>query len=652
MARDNVIPDDQQQKTNNYNMGRRAVVVSCVFPPEPVVSAQTSAQIASALRANGHTVRVVTNFPNRPAGKLFPGVRRKFAQRESTPDGIEIVRCFSTLSPESTIRSRMMENLSFGLTSGWQVLTGKKPDVIYANTWPIVATGILFLIAWLRRIPIVLSVQDVYPEVLIVQRRTTENSLLARLMRWVDGVIARRSAHVIVISKGFAEIYRQQRRVPPDLLSLIPNWIDGNQIDISIDGSAYRQALGIDETDFLLVYGGNVGVAAGVEVVIEALQLLAGESTPRLIIAGAGSQLAMCQQLAAKLSGNPVHFHTPWLVSETTEVLRSADLLVLPTRREQSLASAPSKLLSYMLAGRPILAAAVPDSDLAELITRAECGWVVEPDRPDLWAEQIKKIMQLNRFELQRRGNNGRNYVLQHYAKDACLPLVTELLQKAASQNVPCAPLFSMTPTIICREMTPDDIPTVVKVHIESFTGFFLTFLGPAFLHELYSAILADQDGISFVASGENGVVGFVAGTAQPAGFYRRLLQQRWWRFAVASAMPVLKRPAIVPRLLRAFSMPKQVTHQAKRGTLMSIAVLPGCQGAGVGRALVLAFLDAAAQRGLHQVDLTTDQDNNTAANRFYQNMGFVRTQTYLTPEGRAMNEYVIDLSSLPAQIA
>jgi colanic acid biosynthesis glycosyl transferase WcaI len=405
------------------------LIVSAIYPPEPVVSAQTSAQIAIALRATGHAVRVVTNFPNRPAGKLFPGVRRKFAQRESTPDGIEIVRCFSTLSPESTIRSRMAENLSFGLTSGWQVLTGSKPDVIYANTWPIVATGILYLIAWLRRIPVVLSVQDVYPEVLIVQQRTMENSRLARLMRWIDGVIARRSAHVVVISQRFAEIYRQQRRVPPDRLSLIPNWIDGSQIDVGVDGSAYRQKLGIDETDFLLVYGGNVGVAAGVEVVIEALRLLGDERALRLVVAGAGSQLAKCQQLAATLPGNPVHFHTPWMASETTEVLRAADLLVLPTQREQSLASVPSKLLSYMLAGRPILAAATPDSDLAELIIHAECGWVIEPDRPDLWANQLKQIMALDPVVRHRCGENGRTYVLQHFTRAVCLGRMLTILE-------------------------------------------------------------------------------------------------------------------------------------------------------------------------------------------------------------------------------
>ena len=426
---------DSVISAHSDSQGSQVTIVSCVFSPEPVVSAQTSAQIASALRANGHTVRVVTNFPNRPAGQLYPGVRRKFAQREITPDGIEITRCFSTLSPESTLLSRMLENLSFGLTSGWQVLTGKKPDVIYANTWPIVATGIIYLVAWLRRIPLVLSVQDVYPEVLIVQQRTTENSRLARLMRWIDGLIARSSAHVIVISKNFAEIYRQQRQVLSSHVSVIPNWIDGGQIDISSDGTAYREKLGIGETDFLLVYGGNVGVAAGVEVVIEALRLLGGEDALRLVVAGAGSQLAKCQQLASTLPGNPVHFHTPWLAAETTEVLRAADLLVLPTRSEQSSASVPSKLLSYMLASRPILATALANSDLTDLVERSGCGWVVEPDRPDLLAAKVQAIRQLGSEELNRRGQAGRAYVLQHLTKEVCLPQVIKIIERSAANT-------------------------------------------------------------------------------------------------------------------------------------------------------------------------------------------------------------------------
>lgn len=197
----------------------------------------------------------------------------------------------------------------------------------------------------------------------------------------------------------------------------------------------------------------------------------------------------------------------------------------------------------------------------------------------------------------------------------------------------------------IIRVAIQNDVPGMVAVHRAGFHGFFLTFLGPAFLFELYQAILTDPDGISFVADGKKGVCGFVAGTTQPSGFYRRLLRQRWWRFALAAMLSVFRQPTIIPRLLRVFSMPEQVAKQSGRGTLMSIAVLPEAQGRGIGQALVRAFLEGAAQQGLQQVDLTTDRDNNEATNRFYRRLGFVCECTFTTPEGRAMNEYVIDLA-------
>ncbi len=188
------------------------------------------------------------------------------------------------------------------------------------------------------------------------------------------------------------------------------------------------------------------------------------------------------------------------------------------------------------------------------------------------------------------------------------------------------------------------DVGAIVNVHFASFQGFFLTFLGHRFLCELYAGILADPTGIVFVYVKENRILGFVAGMSQPAGFYRRLLRRSWWRFALASVIPVLKDPSILPRLLRAFRKPQDVSDQADNATLMSIAVDPDAQGRGVGYALVNTFLAEAARRGLKHVDLTTDGINNDAVNQFYQSMGFNLLHTFVTPEGRVMNEYVIDI--------
>lgn len=188
-----------------------------------------------------------------------------------------------------------------------------------------------------------------------------------------------------------------------------------------------------------------------------------------------------------------------------------------------------------------------------------------------------------------------------------------------------------------CRE----DIEAIVDIHVSSFPSFFLTFLGRAFLQLLYESILSDAEGILLVAETNGAVSGFVAGVTQQRGFYRRLLEARKWMFARAALSAAMRRPAIVPRLIRALRRPHDTGDSAADACLMSIATRPEYQGRGVGRALVEAFCDALADRGVQSLCLTTDRDHNEATNQFYLSQDFGLARTFTTPEGRAMNEYV-----------
>jgi len=201
-----------------------------------------------------------------------------------------------------------------------------------------------------------------------------------------------------------------------------------------------------------------------------------------------------------------------------------------------------------------------------------------------------------------------------------------------------------MTQSYTLHRMQIIDVKQVIAIHLSAFQGFFLTFLGSQFLQELYTAILADPTGIGFVCVYDKELNGFVVGTTQPSVLYGRLLARRWWRFGLACIIPILKNPFIIPRLLRAFRRPQEITPLPDSGTLMSIAVLPGMQGKGIGQSLVQAFLHESCIRGLKHVNLTTDFLNNESVNQFYSNLGFRCVRTIITPEGRKMNEYVIDL--------
>lgn len=193
---------------------------------------------------------------------------------------------------------------------------------------------------------------------------------------------------------------------------------------------------------------------------------------------------------------------------------------------------------------------------------------------------------------------------------------------------------------------TMSDVSRVVDVHLSSFPGFFLSFLGPRFLSLFYTGVCTAPEGIAFVYLNEAGEsAGFVAGTANPGGFYTRLLKKNWLKFALASIIPVLSKPSVIGRLARAVYHPSDNPIGNDVAGLFSIGVLPELQGTGAGKKLVQAFLEEAKIRGCKRVFLTTDRDSNDVVNAFYTKLGFAIERQFVTPEGRRMNEYWINLT-------
>lgn len=206
-----------------------------------------------------------------------------------------------------------------------------------------------------------------------------------------------------------------------------------------------------------------------------------------------------------------------------------------------------------------------------------------------------------------------------------------------------------MAPKTVIRKASDSDLKHIVEIHLRSFPNFFLTFLGPAFLTLLYKSIQSDSEGICLVALENGEIKGFVAGASRQSGFYDRLIKNKKWAFARASFGALARNPAIALRLLRALKLPQESESACAQASLMSIAVRPDTQGRGLGKRLVQAFGQELLGRGIFTFSLTTDKDNNEATNSFYRNLGFRLFRTYLTPERRAMNEYLITLDQKKA---
>lgn len=188
--------------------------------------------------------------------------------------------------------------------------------------------------------------------------------------------------------------------------------------------------------------------------------------------------------------------------------------------------------------------------------------------------------------------------------------------------------------------LSKSDIEDIVKIHMNSFTGFFLTFLGKGFLKQLYKGFVYHENSGIIVAKKENSIIGVLAYSEDLNGFYKNLIKTRLIPFAWYSLKATIRRPSVMFRLVRAFLKPKESKREERYIEISSIGVLPDIKGQGIGSLMIDTLKKIFDSHKFSYINLETDAVDNDYVNNFYKKNGFVLFRTFKTPEGRIMNEY------------
>lgn len=181
----------------------------------------------------------------------------------------------------------------------------------------------------------------------------------------------------------------------------------------------------------------------------------------------------------------------------------------------------------------------------------------------------------------------------------------------------------------------------IVDIHLNTFQGFFLTFMGRGFLRQMYRSYCKHEKSGLYVALDEgNTPIGFLAYSADMSGLYKFMIKTKLIPFAWYSLGAFFRKPKVFMRLIRAFLKPGESKREEKYIELSSIGVSPTAKSKGVGSALIEHLKNNVDFDEYEYINLETDAENNDGANRFYVKNGFVLTRSYETKEKRKMNEY------------
>ncbi|MBQ7172494.1 MAG: GNAT family N-acetyltransferase [Clostridia bacterium] len=193
------------------------------------------------------------------------------------------------------------------------------------------------------------------------------------------------------------------------------------------------------------------------------------------------------------------------------------------------------------------------------------------------------------------------------------------------------------------RTVSPSEkelLKKITEIHLATFQGFFLTFMGKRFLRYMYQSYAEHPESGLLVAEENDTPVGFLAYSEAVSNLYRYMFRRHFFPFAWYGFLAALRRPAAFFHILRAFKKPKEAERTEPYVYLASIGVLPEEKSKGIGSSLISTLKERVDFSRFSYIMLETDAENNNAALGFYQKNGFAPAREYETPEGRKMVEF------------
>lgn len=391
---------------------KNILIVSGVFPPEPVTTAFMNYDLALELAKN-HNVTVIRPRPTRPMGKKYDGYQIVFP--------FKCIEMDSFTCPESKLLGRMKESWSFGMACSNYIKEHKAEiDVVYNASWQLFGYKIVAKECNKQGIPYVVPIQDIYPECLFTNKHYPAIivKLISSFLKPIDKYYQKNAYKVRTISNEMADYLSKTRRVPRDKYLVLDNW--QNDEDFSYTP--------IKSEKVTFAYVGSVNSHSNTELIISAFAK-ADLPNSELKIYGDGNHKEACLKLVADYGMKNVVFDV--VDKKQVPIVQSAaSVLVLALPLGNGGLCFPSKMTSYMLSGRPVLAS-VEESATTRYIREADCGISVDPDNIDALAEGFKKFSLLSLEELNRLGYNSRKFAENQLTRSSNLPKVVEALLNA-----------------------------------------------------------------------------------------------------------------------------------------------------------------------------------------------------------------------------
>lgn len=399
------------------------------FTPEMGAPAARTHEHARRWVERGHEVTVLCGLPNHPDGIVPPKYRGSWLYREEI-DGIQVLRCWFFIAPNTGVFKRCLSFLSFMFSSVFFGIVATGPcDVVIGTTPQMLCALGGYLVSLVKRRPFVLEVRDLWPKH-IIDLGTITNPLIIRGLQWLEMFLYRRSRAVVAVAEASRK-HIEERGIPAEKLNTITNGID-ETFFVPRQKNGIRGEHGWSEK-FVVLYIGTHGLSQGLETILDTAALLLEAPRYHFVFVGSGAEWESLREHAASRGLVNTEFLPYQQKAAMPAFYAAADVCLVPLKKRDIFRyNIPSKMFEIMACARPIILGATGQSQT--LLEEAGAGIAVEPENPEAYRDAIVRLAEHSE-ECAAYGERGRAHVVAHYTRNSKADAFLECLQTALTKG-------------------------------------------------------------------------------------------------------------------------------------------------------------------------------------------------------------------------
>lgn len=409
----------------------RILFLNAYFTPELISFSHLESDLIQRLIKQDNELSVLCPTPTRGVSSEVRSKYRKMKKEDLYDGRVKVTRFWAPREGKNPF-SRAIRYFWCNFK---QYLIGKKAeniDAIFATSTPPTQGVLCAMVAkrlskkYKRKVPIVYNLQDVFPDSLVTTGLAKKGSLLWKVGRKIENYTYIHADKIIVISNAFKRNI-MEKGVPEEKIIVIPNWVNVDNIKpVARKDNNLIEEYNINPDKFIVVYAGNFGAAQGAHIIIKVAEMLKEQKDIQFVIFGGGTEFEAVKQAAETMDNVIVDLLLP--PDRVSEVYSLGDVALITCKKGVGNSGMPSKTWSIMACNTPIIASFDKESELAEILTEARAGVVVEPENERELAEAIIKMKE------DRHECNARDYVCQNASAEVCTGKYADVITKIASE--------------------------------------------------------------------------------------------------------------------------------------------------------------------------------------------------------------------------